>query len=132
MKSIQSGSMHRRSDRLFPIHPHNLDKVIQDEWNTIIQWLCDVLSSGDIMCEINPVFTTIQRFINIFGMRLSKTQRIALIRLTVAYICCPNIDTHVIFNALELLNKLMRYDYICVCAFTQILNVSITLHFYQS
>ncbi|VDP77360.1 unnamed protein product [Schistosoma mattheei] len=123
--------MHRRSDRLFPIHPHNLDKVIQDEWNTIIQWLCDVLSSGDIMCEINPVFTTIQRFINIFGMRLSKTQRIALIRLTVAYICCPNIDTHVIFNALELLNKLMRYDYICVCAFTQILNVSITLHFYS-
>ncbi|CAH8563144.1 unnamed protein product [Schistosoma curassoni] len=102
--------MHRRSDRLFPIHPHNLNKVIQDEWNTIIQWLCDVLSSGDIMCEINPVFTTIQRFINIFGMRLSKTQRIALIRLTVAYICCPNIDTQVIFNALELLNKLMSYD----------------------
>ncbi|VDP35421.1 unnamed protein product [Schistosoma margrebowiei] len=103
--------MRRRSDRLFPIHPHNLNKVIHDEWNTIIQWLCDVLSSGDIMCEINPVFTTIQRFINIFGMRLSKIQRIALIRLTVAYICCPNIDTQVIFNALELLNKLMSKSY---------------------
>lgn len=55
--------MHRRSDRLFPIHPHNLNKVIQDEWNSIMQWLCDVLSSGDIMCEINPVFTTIQRLV---------------------------------------------------------------------
>ncbi|XP_018645618.1 hypothetical protein Smp_126760 [Schistosoma mansoni] len=103
--------MYRRSDRLFPIHPHNLNKVIQDEWNIITQWLCDVLSSGDIMCEINPVFTTIQRFINIFGMRLSKTQRIALIHLTVAYICCPNIDTQVMFNALELLNKLLSKSY---------------------
>ncbi|CAH8584523.1 unnamed protein product [Schistosoma rodhaini] len=111
MKLIQSGSMYSRSDCLFPIHPHNLNKVIQDEWNIITQWLCDVLSSGDIMCEINPVFTTIQRFINIFGMRLSKTQRIALIHLTVAYICCPNIDTQVMFNASELLNKLLSNSY---------------------
>ncbi|CAH8510865.1 unnamed protein product [Schistosoma turkestanicum] len=107
MKFNQSKFMHRRSDRLFPIHPNNLNKVIQGEWNIITKWLCDVLSSGDIMCEINSVFTTIQRFINIFGMRLSKTQRIALIRLTVAYICCPNIDMPVVFNALELLNKLI-------------------------
>ncbi|KAK4470525.1 hypothetical protein MN116_005625 [Schistosoma mekongi] len=111
MKPSQLTSMHRHSDCLLPIHPHNLNRVIQYEWGTILQWLCDVLSSGDIMCEINPVFTAIQRFINIFGMRLSKTHHIALIRLTVAYICCPNIDTQVIFNALELLNKLMSESY---------------------
>ncbi|CAH8858580.1 unnamed protein product [Trichobilharzia szidati] len=103
--------MSRRSDRLLPIHPNNLNKVIRGEWESISQWLYDVLSSGDVLCEISPVFSTIQRFIEVFGMRLSKTHRVALIRLVVAYICCPNIDTQVSNNAMDLLKKLMSKPY---------------------
>ncbi|CAH8821735.1 unnamed protein product [Trichobilharzia szidati] len=49
--SLASASnMSRRSDRLLPIHPNNLNKVIRGEWESISQWLCDVLSSGDVLC----------------------------------------------------------------------------------
>ncbi|CAH8543398.1 unnamed protein product [Heterobilharzia americana] len=110
MKSNQL-CMTRLSDRLLPIHPNNLNKVMHSEWESISQWLYDVLSSGDILCEISAVFTSIRRFITIFGMRLPKTQRIALVRLVIAYICCPNIDTKVIFSALQLLKCLMTKPY---------------------
>ncbi|CAH8876021.1 unnamed protein product [Trichobilharzia szidati] len=48
--AASASNMSRRSDRLLPIHPNNSNEVIRGEWESISQWLCDVLSSGDVLC----------------------------------------------------------------------------------
>ncbi|CAH8875989.1 unnamed protein product [Trichobilharzia szidati] len=88
--SPSASNMSRRSDRLLPIHPNNLNKVIRGEWESISQWLCDVLSSGDVLCvcvklvQYSVQFKDLLTFLEC--VYLSKRHRVASIRSVVAYI----------------------------------------------
>ncbi|CAL8068838.1 unnamed protein product [Calicophoron daubneyi] len=95
-------------DRLLPIPALQLNQYLDAEWTSIKRRLCRVLSAGDLIYELPEVFGSIQSFVHCNGMRIPKSDRVALLRLTLSLVCCPCLDPMVSFWSMNLAKVLMK------------------------
>ncbi|GAA54623.1 proteasome activator complex subunit 4 [Clonorchis sinensis] len=99
----------RYSDRLLPIPSTQLNQYLDAEWAFLKERLCQVLSSGDVICQLPVILDSIHRYIIINGLRFPKSEQVALLRFSLSLVCCPSLDFVVSMAGLGLASAILKY-----------------------
>ncbi|KER31435.1 hypothetical protein T265_12982, partial [Opisthorchis viverrini] len=99
----------RYSDRLLPIPSAQLNQYLDAEWGFLKERLCQVLSSGDVICQLPVILDSIHRYIIINGLRFPKPEQVALLRFSLSLVCCPSLDFVVSMAGLGLASAILKY-----------------------